>query len=67
MAHTESMTRRIKQRSLRVNTDINSKIKQLQRLLVSYSFNEGVTSNQYFKTLEQIKILRRKIFKDAIS
>jgi hypothetical protein len=63
MAHTQSITRRIKDRSSTVNTDINSRIKYLQRLLVSYSFNNEATSSQYFKTLEKIKKLRSQIFK----
>jgi len=62
MGHTQSITRRIKERSSAVNTDINSKIKYLQRLFVSYSFTNGVSSIQYFKTLGQIKQLRRQIF-----
>ena len=63
MAHTQSITRRIKERKSVINTDINSKIKNLQKLLVSYSFNNGSTSRQYFQTLGKIKKLRRQIFK----
>jgi len=62
MGHTQSITRRIRERSSAVNTDINSEIKHLQRLLVSYSFTNGVSSAQYFVTLGKIKILRRQIF-----
>jgi len=63
MAHTESITRRIKERSLGVNADINKEIKYLQRLLVSYSFTEDVPQGQYYFILGKIKKLRRKLFK----
>jgi len=62
MAHTASITRRIKERNSAVNTDINSRIKHLQRLLVSYSFTKSASSTQYFKTLGKIKQLRKQIF-----
>lgn len=62
MPHTQSITRRIKERNSAVNTDINFKIKHLQRLLVSYSFTKGSNSSQYFKILGQIKSLRSEIF-----
>ena len=62
MAYTESITRRIKERSLGVDADINKEIKQLQRLLVSYSFTENVPQGQYYFVLGKIKKLRRKLF-----
>ena len=62
MAHTNSIIRRIRERSSAVDPDINSQIKHLQRVLVSYSFTSETTSVQYFKTLWQIKNLREQIF-----
>ena len=63
MAHTESITRRIKQRSVGVNASINKEIKHLQRLLVSYSFTEGVPRGQYYFILSKIKKLRKQSFR----
>jgi len=65
MIHTQSITRKIKERNSAVNMDINFKIKHLQRLLVSYSFTQGTTSSQYFETLGKIKTLRSEIFKGS--
>jgi len=65
MADTESITKGIRNRNSAINTDINYKIKHLQRQLVSYSFTQGVSSSRYFETLGKIKQLRRQIFDNA--
>lgn len=67
MAHTESITRRIRERNSAINTDINCEIKYLQRLLVSYSFTKHVSSSRYFQTLGKIKVLRKEIFNSTVN
>lgn len=67
MAHTASITRRIRERNSAINTDINNRIKHLQRLLVSYSFSNSTSSTKYFKTLGKIKQLRKQIFEGTVA
>lgn len=62
MSNTKSLARRIKERNSAVNVDINSKIKYLQRHLVSLSFSSQNISSEYYLTLHKIKSLRAEIF-----
>ena len=60
---TNSLLKKLQERNSSVNLDLNMKIKQLQRRLVTLSFMEGDNSADYFDVLEEIKQLRRQIFK----
>ena len=62
MSNTKSLARRIRERNSAVNVDVNTKIKHLQRHLVSLSFRNGNVSSEYILTLHKIKSLRTEIF-----
>ncbi len=63
MSNTTSLVRRIRERNSSINLDTNSKIKHLQRQLVSLSFSTSNVSTEYLQTLSKIKSLRNSIFK----
>lgn len=63
MTYTTSLVKRIHERKSTVNLDVNLRIKQLQRRLVTISFMEGNHSTEYFAVLDQIKQLRSQVFK----
>jgi len=65
MSNTKSLARRIKERNSVVDVDINSKIKHLQRHLISLSFSSQNISSEYHQTLKKIKSLRADIFADS--
>lgn len=62
MLNAHSISYRIRERKSVVNVDINAEIKHLQRKLVLFSFDKESHTSEYFKVLERIKELRRKIF-----
>ena len=62
MFNTQSLVRRIHERKTGINLDVNSKIKYLQKRLVTLSFRQGNHTIEYFNTLGQIEKLRKNIF-----
>jgi len=62
MINTQSLVRKIHERKSVINLDVNSRIKQLQKRLVTLSFKEGNHTTEYFDTLGKIENLRKNIF-----
>jgi len=62
IAQTNYVVEKIQNRKSAINKDINTKIKQLQKHLVTLSFTDGDHSADYYATLGKIKELRNKIF-----
>jgi len=62
IAQTNYVVEKIQNRKSAINQDINTKIKQLQKHLVTLSFTDGDHSADYYATLGKIKELRNKIF-----
>lgn len=63
ISQTSSLVKKIHERNSAVNVDVNQRIKELQRQLVTLSFTDGDHSSDYYAVLGQIKELRRQIFK----
>ena len=62
MSNTRSLVKRIKERKSVINLDINSRIKYLQKQLVTLSFQNGNQTEKYFSTLQKIENLRKELF-----
>ena len=65
MGNNKSLARRIKERNSSVDVNVNSKIKHLQRHLITLSFSSQNISSEYHLTLKKIKCLRAEIFTDS--
>lgn len=61
MTNIPLLTKKLNERKPVINRSINSEIKALQRKLVALTFSNGNNTSEYFRTLGEIKNLRKEI------